>query len=129
MQKCCISSGDDWGRAECGASMNSHLHVGIVTPLRRDFQLPKTAEPCFTFRSLQGQELEWLGLHESEQLRWFVVRQNPALCPWCWEQSRCPRELASAPHEHETVLGSVPVNSRVARKLLRQVRKWIWAEK
>jgi hypothetical protein len=107
--------------------VREQLHVGIITPLRRDFELPKTAEPGLTLRCPHGQELEWLGLHESEKLHWFAVRQNPTLCPWCWEQSRCPREFAFAPHEHETVFGTVPVNSRVGQKLLRQVRKWIEA--
>lgn len=107
--------------------LRQQLHVAIITSLRKDFHLSKSAEPALTFRCQQGQQLEWLGLHEKEQLHWFVVRSNPVLCPWCWEQSSCPREFAFAPEENETVLGSVPVNSRVAQRLLRQVRKWIEA--
>jgi len=107
--------------------VREQLHVGIVTPLRKDFELSKAAELGLTFRCRQGQKLEWLGLHEQEQLHWFGVRQAQPLCPWCWEQSQCPREFAFAPTDHETVFGTVPVNSGVAHKLLRQVRKWIEA--
>lgn len=57
----------------------------------------------------------------------FAVRDSEPLCPWCAEQSRCPREFSFAPSEHEIVLGTVPVNSITAKRLLRQVRSWIEA--
>jgi len=107
--------------------LREQLHVGIVTPLKKDFELSRAAEPGLTFRCRQGQRLEWLGLHEEERLHWFAVRQPQPLCPWCWEQSQCPREFAFAPTEHETVFGTVPINSQVAQRLLGQVRKWIEA--
>ena len=107
--------------------LREQLHVGVVTPLKRDFELSKTAEAGLTFRCRQGQKLEWLGLNEVEQLHWFGVRDPQPLCSWCWEQGSCPREFAFAPSAHETVFGTVPVQSLVARKLLGQVRKWIEA--
>ena len=107
--------------------LREQLQVGVVTPLKRDFELPKAAETGLTFRCRQGQKLEWLGLNEVEQLHWFGVRDPQPICNWCWEQGRCPREFAFAPNDHETVFGTVPVQSIVARKLLGQVRKWIEA--
>ncbi len=107
--------------------VRQNLRVGIITPLRRDFELPKAAEPGLTFRCPEGQELEWLGLHEAEQTHWFAADKNATLCPYCSQQMRCPREFAFPAEEHETVFGSVPIKSRVGQKLLRQVRKWIEA--
>ena len=107
--------------------LREQLHVGVVTPLKRDFELSKAAEAGLTFRCRQGQKLEWLGLNEVEQLHWFGVRDPQPICNWCWEQGACPREFAFAPSVHETVFGTVPVQSIVAQKLLGQVRKRIEA--
>jgi hypothetical protein len=107
--------------------MREELGVGIVTRLRADFDLPKIIEPGLTFRCSEGQPLEWLGLHEREQLHWFAVRDAEPLCPWCAQQSRCPREFSFAAADHEIVFGTVPVNSSTAKRLLRQVRSWIEA--
>ena len=107
--------------------LRENLRVGIVTRLRPDFDLPKELEPGLTLRCAQGQRLEWLGLHERDQLHWFGVRESQPLCPWCPEQTRCPREFSFAPSDHEIVFGTVPYSSRVATRLLRQVRSWIEA--
>jgi hypothetical protein len=107
--------------------LREQFHVGIVTPLKRDFELSKAAETGLTFRCRQGQKLEWLGLNDAEQLHWFAVRDPHPICNWCWEQGACPREFAFAPSDHETVFGTVPVQSIAAQKLLGQVRKWIEA--
>ena len=107
--------------------VREQLRVGIVTPLRRDFELPKEAEPGLTFRCPEGQELEWLGLHQADQLHWFGIGKEPLICPFCSQQQLCPREFSYAAAQHETVFGSVPVNSRVGHRLLRKVRKWIEA--
>lgn len=107
--------------------VRQQLNVGIVTPLRRDFELAKEAEPGLTFRCPEGQDLEWRGLHQLDQLHWFVVGKEPLLCPYCPQQLLCPREFAFAADQHETVFGSVPIHSRVGNRLLRRVRKWIEA--
>lgn len=101
-------------------------HVGVVTKLRPDFDLPKSIEAGVLMRCSQGQPLQWLGFNETEQLHWFGVRP-PSQCLWCWEQSQCPREFSFAPADHEIVFGTVPLNSAVAQKLLRQARSWIEA--
>jgi hypothetical protein len=49
------------------------------------------------------------------------------LCTHCWEQSRCPRQFAHAPAEHEIFYGAIPSSSRVAQRLLYQCRPWIEA--
>ena len=38
---------------------------------------------------------------------------------------RCPRHFGYAAGAHETLLGLLPLASRVAQRLLRQVRPWI----
>jgi hypothetical protein len=107
--------------------LRQEMGVGIVTRLRGNYDLPKAIEPGVSFSCAQGQPLEWLGLHEREQLHWFAVRDAQPLCPWCPEQSRCPREFSFRPVDHEIVFGTVPTNSPTAKRLLRQVRTWIEA--
>jgi hypothetical protein len=107
--------------------LREELHIGMVTRLRPDFDLSKSIEPALSLRCRQGQKLQWLGLHEKDQLHWFGVEDPDPLCPFCWEQSRCARQFSFAPSDHEIVLGTVPLNSGVAQKLLRQVRSWIEA--
>src|ERR1035441_10497168 len=43
----------------------------------------------------------------------------------CWEAARCPQQLAHQPGEHETLLGRLPLASRLAQQVLQQVRPWI----
>jgi hypothetical protein len=107
--------------------VREQMHVGILTALRPDFDLPKSVEPGLLLTCTQGQKLEWLGLHEPEQLHWFGVRETHPLCPWCPEQSRCGREFSFSPQEHEIVFGTIPLKSRVAKRLLGGVRGWIEA--
>jgi hypothetical protein len=76
---------------------------------------------------LQGQNLEWLGLQQTDQLHWFGVCEALPLCGWCPEQSRCPREFCFSPQEHEIVFGTIPLKSRVGKRLLGTVRSWIEA--
>lgn len=112
---------------EAQRRLREKFHVGVVTKLRPDFDLAKEIELGLTMRCSQGQKLEWLGLHEREQLHWFGVRQEQPLCSRCWQQSQCPREFSFSPDQHETVFGTIPVNSMVGKRLLRQSRSWIEA--
>ena len=99
--------------------------VAVVTKLRPDMNLiaPFETGPVAVCR--QGQTLSWLGLHARDQLHWFGVTASDPLCLHCWEQSHCPRQFAYAPVTHEILLGQIPLASRVAQVLLKQVRPWI----
>lgn len=108
--------------------LRQQMQVGVLTHLPANYDLPKKVEPALAMRCVQGQKLQWLGLHEKEQLHWFGVAPEPnPLCPWCWQASLCPREFSFAPTDHEIVLGTIPLNTPLARKLLRQSRSWIEA--
>jgi hypothetical protein len=108
--------------------LRQDLQVGVLTALPPNYDLPKKVEPALAMRCAQGQKLRWLGLHERDQLHWFGVAPEPdPLCPWCWQASSCPREFSFSPTDHEIVLGTIPVSTPLARKLLRQNRSWIEA--
>jgi len=101
--------------------------VAVVTKLRSDMKLVPPFEPGPQAVCPQGQALDWLGFEYRDQLHWFGVTATDRLCESCWEQSRCPRQFSYAPAEHEILLGSVPLSSRVAQQLLKQARPWIEA--
>lgn len=107
--------------------LREELGVGVVTRLRPNFDLPKSIEPALLLRCSQGQPLQWMGLHHRDQLHWFIARETDWLCPFCPEQSQCPREFAFSPADHEIALGTVPINTKTGQKLLMQVRTWIEA--
>ncbi len=113
---------------EMQKKMREEFGVGVLTRLPPNYDLPKKVEPALLLRCRPGQKLRWLGLRQNEQLHWFgVAEHSEALCGKCWEQSSCPREFCFAPTEHEIALGSIPVNTPLARRLLRQSRSWIEA--
>ena len=56
--------------------LREKLQIGFVTRLRPDFDLPKSIEPALRLMCPQGQKLQWLGLHERDQLHWFAVREG-----------------------------------------------------
>jgi hypothetical protein len=108
--------------------LREQMQVGVITHLPPNYELPKRVEPALMMRCPQGQKLQWLGLRQDEDLHWFGVAPEPdPLCTWCWEQSRCPREFCFAPSDHEIVLGTIPLSTSLAKKLLRQSRPWIEA--
>lgn len=99
--------------------------VTVLTKLRADMKLvpPFEAGPVAVCR--QGQRLTWLGLEARDQLHWFGVTDSEPLCARCWEHHGCARQFSHAPKEHEILLGQIPLASRVAQTLLREVRPWI----
>lgn len=102
--------------------------IGVLTKLPPNYDLPKEVEPALLMQCAQGQRLQWLGLREDENLHWFGVNDpETALCARCWESSTCPREFSFAPSAHEIALGSIPLNTPLGQKLLRQSRSWIEA--
>ncbi len=56
---------------------------------------------------------------------WFGVGAEPELCRGCWKAARCPRQFAYPPAQHETLLGRLPLASRLAQPILQRVRPWI----
>jgi hypothetical protein len=113
---------------EMQTRLREQMQVGVVTALPPNYDLPRKIEPALAMRCQQGQKLQWLGLRENEQLHWFgVAPESQPLCRWCWEQSHCPREFSFAPTDHEIILGTIPLSTPLAQKLLRQSRSWIEA--
>lgn len=108
--------------------LREELQVGVVTHLPPNYDLPKEIEPALLMRCCQGQKLEWLGLRQNEQLHWFGVADQPEpLCVRCWQRSECPREFSFAPSQHEIALGTIPLSTKTAQRLLKQSRPWIEA--
>jgi hypothetical protein len=108
--------------------LREQWQIGVLTRLPPNYDLPKKVEPALLMRCGQGQKLRWLGLRQDEQLHWFgVAEEAEPLCVRCWERSSCPREFSFAPSDHEIALGSIPVSSPLAQRLLRQSRTWIEA--
>lgn len=73
----------------------------------------------------QGEPLTWLGYDGRAGEHWFGAGAEPELCGRGWEAARCPRQFAHRPEEHETLLGRLPLVSRLAQQVLQQVRPWI----
>jgi hypothetical protein len=107
--------------------LREELHVALVTKLKPNMVLPEEFEDVSTMTCIQGQVLRWLGLQEWDQLHWFGVTDANPLCTCCWEQSSCPRQFPFAPSAHEILFGTIPLSSRVAKRLLRQARSWVEA--
>jgi hypothetical protein len=72
-----------------------------------------------------GEPLAWLGYDGRAGERWFGVRAEPELCRCCWDVACCPQQFADPTAQHETLLGQLPLASRLAQQVLQQVRPWI----
>lgn len=99
--------------------------VAVVTKMKADMNIIEPFDDWDQMSCIQGQPLQWLGYEESQALHWFGVPHGSCLCPCCWQASSCPREFSYPPDHHETLLGLLPLNTLVARRLLTQVRSWI----
>jgi hypothetical protein len=96
--------------------------VAVVTKLKVNMNLVPPYVAPDRAECHQGQPLRWLEYAPREDRHWFGVCGEPIFCQRCWEASRCGREFAFAPDDHETLLGLLPLVSLPAQRLLQQVR-------
>ena len=101
------------------------LQTAVVTKLRADMKLVSPYVSAATVECPQGQRLEWWEYEPESGQQWFRVPADPELCAHCWQAADCPGHFGYAADTHETLLGLLPLASRVAQRLLRQVRPWI----
>lgn len=101
------------------------LQTAVVTKLRADMKLVSPYANATTVECPQGQRLEWWEYDPQSGQQWFRVPAQPELCARCWQAAHCPGHFGYAADAHETLLGLLPQASRVAQRLLRQVRPWI----
>jgi hypothetical protein len=99
--------------------------VAVLTKLRSDMKLVPPYVAWDQAACPQGEPLRWLGYDSRAGEHWFGVGPQPGLCSCCWEAARCPCQFAYPPAQHETLLGRLPLASRIAQRVLQQVRPWI----
>ena len=99
--------------------------VAVLTKLRSDQKLVPPYVAWDQAACPQGEPLTWLGYDHQAGEHWFGVGTEPELCCCCWEAARCPRQFAHQPAEHETLLGQLPLASRLAQRVLQKARPWI----
>lgn len=97
----------------------------VVTKLRADMKLVPPYVNATRGECPHGQRLEWWEYEPESGQQWFRVPAEPELCAYCWQAAQCPKHFGYAVGAHETLLGLLPLASRVAQRLLRQVRPWI----
>jgi len=105
--------------------LRQQWQVAVVTKLKRDMRIVEPFDAWGQMSCDQGQTLQWLGYEAEESLHWFGVPAGERLCHYCWEASTCPREFAYPPELSETLLGLLPSNTMVARRLIYQIRSWV----
>ena len=99
--------------------------VAVVTRLKKDMRIVEPFDAWDQMSCHQGQTLQWLGYDEEDSLHWFGVPAGESLCRHCWEASACCKEFGYAPELSETLLGLLPLNTIVARRLIYQLRSWV----
>jgi hypothetical protein len=97
----------------------------VVTKLRPDMKLVTPYVSATRMECPQGQRLEWWEYEPASQQQWFRVPTVADYCAHCWIASQCPQHFSYAAGQHETLFGLLPLGSRLAQRLLRQVRPWI----
>ena len=99
--------------------------TAVVTKLRADMKLLPPYVNAWQVECPQGQPLEWWEYESASGQQWFRAPATAELCLHCWQAARCPRHFGYPLDQHETLFGLIPLASRVATRLLRQVRPWI----
>jgi hypothetical protein len=99
--------------------------VAVVTRLKKGMRIVEPFDAWDQMSCQQGQTLQWLGYDPEASLHWFGVPAGDSLCRFCWEASTCSKEFGYAPELSETLLGLLPLNTSVARRLIYQLRSWV----
>ena len=100
-------------------------NVAVVTKLKCDMRIIEPFDAWDQMSCQQGQALQWLGYEKADSLHWFGVPAGESLCRCCWEARTCAKEFGYPPDLSETLLGLLPLNTVVARRLLHQMRSWV----
>ena len=99
--------------------------VAVATRLKRGMTIREPFDAWDQISCPQGQALQWLGYDTAESLHWFGVPVGESLCRYCWEARACTKEFGYPPELSETLLGLLPLNTLVARRLIYQLRSWV----
>lgn len=99
--------------------------VAVVTRLKRGMTIIEPFDAWDQMSCHQGQSLQWLGYDAADSLHWFGVPAGESLCRFCWEASACTKEFGCPPELSETLVGLLPLNTLVARRLIHQSRSWV----
>lgn len=111
--------------AEAKRFCREKWHVAVVTHVKENMRMVPPFESETQAICPQGQPLQWQGYDRGLGEHEFGPAEPASLCDCCWEQSQCPRWFAYPPSHHETLLGLLPLCTRAAQSLLRQMRPWI----
>jgi len=111
--------------AESKKAARENWQTAVVTKLRADMKLAPPYVTAERAECPQGQPLEWWDYEPETSQQWFRVAPQENLCGQCWQKSHCPQHFGFAAAAHETLFGLLPLASRPAQRLLRQVRPWI----
>jgi hypothetical protein len=111
--------------AESKQTARQNWQTAVVTKLRADMKLLAPYVTAERVECPHGQPLEWWEHDLETAQQWFRVADQEDLCRVCWEAAGCPRHFAYSVASHETLFGLLPLASRLARRLLQQVRPWI----
>lgn len=111
--------------AESKAAARTGWQTAVVTKLRSDMRLLPPYTSATQVECPQGQPLEWWEYEPQTNQQWFRVPAPAEYCAHCWQGTHCPRHFGYDGGQHETLFGLLPLGSRVARRLLQQVRPWI----
>lgn len=111
--------------AESKKAARENWQTAVVTRLRTDMKLLPPYVTAEQVECPHGQRLEWWEYEPETGQQWFRVADEPSLCVGCWEAASCPRHFDYPAARHETLFGLLPLASRLAQRLLQQVRPWI----
>ena len=107
------------------AAARVNWQTAVVTKLRADMKLVPPYVRAVRVECPQGQRRAWWAHEPASGQQWFRAPEASELCGQCWEAAACPRHFGCAADAHETLLGLLPLASRVAQRWLRQVRPGI----
>ncbi len=111
--------------AEAKRFCRERWRVAVVTHVKEKMRMVPPFESETQAVCPQGQPLQWRGYDPGLAEHEFGAAEPAALCDICWEQSQCSRRFVYPPSDHETLLGRLPLCTRAAQALLRQMRPWI----
>jgi hypothetical protein len=100
-------------------------HVTVLTHVRVNMKMVPPLESETQAVCHQGQPLQWLGYDWRLDEHEFGPAAPASLCAICWEQSQCGRRFGYPPSAHESLLGLLPLCTRAAQHILKQMRPWI----
>ena len=102
--------------------LRKQFHTAVITKLRENMFPPEEYADYGCPECPEGVPLSWDGYDLDTEMHQYLAPTDHATCKVCRLHGSCYQELSISPFMDEHRFGIIPLHTKVAKRLLQQIR-------